>query len=169
MTIIKTIETERTFLRQLSTDDASDFYKLNLDEDVLKYTGDKPFANEQAAFDFIQNYDQYKKYGVGRLAVIDKANYDFLGWCGLKYNEDIKEYDLGFRFFKKHWNHGLATETAIKCLDYGLNELSLKKIIARVRVENIASIRVLEKSGMTFKEPFLFDGSEGLIYEKHKL
>lgn len=169
MTIIKTIETERTFLRQLSTDDASDFYKLNLDEDVLKYTGDKPFANEQAAFDFIQNYDQYKKYGVGRLAVIDKANHDFLGWCGLKYNEDIKEYDLGFRFFKKHWNHGLATEIAIKCLDYGLNELSLKKIIARVRVENITSIRVLEKSGMTFKEPFLFDGSEGLIYEKHKL
>ena len=155
-------------MRQLSVDDASNFYSLNLDGDVLKYTGDKPFIDIQAAYDFLKNYEQYEKYGVGRLAVMDKTNHDFLGWCGLKYNKDINEYDLGFRFFKKYWNHGLASETAIKCLDYGLNELNLKKIIARVRVENKASIRVLEKSGMTFKETFIFDGGEGLIYEKRQ-
>lgn len=31
--------------------------------------------------------------------------------------------------------------------------------------ENIASIRVLEKIGMTFKENFDFEGQSGVIYE----
>ena len=31
--------------------------------------------------------------------------------------------------------------------------------------ENIGSIKVLEKIGMTYKDSFDFDGSEGVIYE----
>ena len=31
--------------------------------------------------------------------------------------------------------------------------------------ENMGSIKVLEKIGMTFKERFDFDGQEGVIYE----
>ena len=37
------IETERTILRRLTIDDAEDFYALNLDKEVLKYTGDQKF------------------------------------------------------------------------------------------------------------------------------
>lgn len=36
----KKIETERTIMRNLTIDDADDFYALNLDFEVLKYTGD---------------------------------------------------------------------------------------------------------------------------------
>ena len=111
---IKNLETERTIMRKLTTEDAKDFYALNLDEEVLKYTGDKPFENIQASIDFLTNYDQYEKYGVGRLAVIDKTTLKFLGWCGLKYSQDKNEYDIGFRFYRNYWNKGFATETAKK-------------------------------------------------------
>ena len=162
---IKNIETERTIMRKLAKKDAKDLYTLNLDKEVLKFTGDRPFENLQTAMDFLINYDQYEKYGVGRLAVIDKKTSKFLGWCGLKYSEDKNEYDIGFRFYKKYWNKGLATETAKKCLDFGFDECKIEKIVGRAMKENIASIKVLEKIGMTFKENFDFEGHEGVIYE----
>lgn len=159
------LETERTIMRKLKIEDAEDFYGLNLDEAVLKYTGDKPFENLQAATDFLANYDQYEKYGVGRLAVIDKSTSKFIGWCGLKYSNQKNEYDIGFRFFRNYWNKGYATETAKKCLEFGFEELKIQKIVGRAMKANVGSIKVLEKIGMNFKETFDFDGQEGLIYE----
>lgn len=55
-------------MRNLKIDDAEDLYALNLDQEVIKFTGDHPFENLQAAGDFLTSYDQYGKYGVGRLA-----------------------------------------------------------------------------------------------------
>lgn len=160
------LETKRTIMRNLTIDDADDFYALNLDPEVIQYTGDLAFENVQVAKEFLNNYDQYEKYGVGRLAVIEKATSTFIGWCGLKYSEDKDEYDIGFRFFRPYWNKGFATETATKCLEFGFHELGISKIIGRAMRENSASIKVLEKIGMTFKETFDFDGHKGVIYEK---
>ncbi|HHH55443.1 MAG TPA: N-acetyltransferase [Bacteroidetes bacterium] len=162
------IETERTLMRNLTIDDADSFYALNLDREVIKYTGDKPFDNLQEAKIFLAKYDQNEKYGVGRLAVIDKKTLKFLGWCGLKYLPDKGEYDIGFRFFKKHWNKGFATETAKKSIEYGFDYLDIKRIVGRAMTENVASIKVLEKLNMKFKSSFDFDGSEGVIYELTK-
>ena len=166
---IESIETERTIMRKLTIEDAFDFYNLNLDKEVLKYTGDKPFVNLQDSIDFLKNYDQYERYGVGRLAVIDKTTRKFIGWCGLKYSQDNQEYDIGFRFQRNYWNNGFATETAKKCLDYGFNKLGIEKIVGRAMKDNIGSIKVLEKIGMTFKENFDFEGREGVIFELTKI
>lgn len=152
-------------MRKLTKEDAKDFYELNLDTEVLKYTGDKPFDNLQASIDFLTSYDQYEKFGVGRLAVIDKDTSNFMGWCGLKYSPDNNEYDIGFRFHRNYWNKGYATETSKKCLDIGFSVLEIEKIVGRAMKENIGSIKVLEKIGMTFKGNFDFEGREGVIYE----
>ncbi len=168
MSKLENIETERTIMRMLSKEDAIDFFNLNLDKEVLKYTGDQPFENIQASIDFLTKYDQYEKYGVGRLAVIDKATLKFIGWCGLKYSQGKNEYDIGFRFFKNYWNKGFATETAKKCLEYGFDELKIDIIVGRAMKENIGSIKVLEKIGMKFKENFDFEGQSGVIYELTK-
>ena len=37
--------TQRLYLREFSVDDAIHFYEMNSDQDVLKYTGDKPFSS----------------------------------------------------------------------------------------------------------------------------
>lgn len=168
MNDVHNIETARTIMRKLTIEDAKDFYTLNLDLEVLKYTGDKPFADIKAAVDFLASYDQYEKYGVGRLAVIEKKASKFIGWCGLRYSQEKNEYDIGFRFCSNYWNKGYATETAKKCLDFGFSELGIEKIVGRVMKDNIASIKVLEKIGMRFKENFDFGGQEGLIYELNK-
>lgn len=158
------IETERTYLRNLSLHDAGDFYRLNLDPEVLKFTGDEAFTTVYEAQKFLENYNQYQKYGVGRLAVIEKQSTRFIGWCGLKYNPDKDEYDIGFRFFKAYWNRGYATETALKCLEFGFSTIHAEEIAGRAMKVNTASIRVLEKIGMRFKSTCNFEGAEWVIY-----
>ena len=158
------LETQRLNLRQLTPNDAENFYLLNADTEVIRYTGDGAFTDIEAAKQFLEGYDHYEKYGFGRWAVIRKEDNEFLGWCGLKYTPQTDDYDIGFRFFKKYWNQGYATEAAKACLDYGLNNLRIKTIIGRAMKANTASVKVLEKIGMTYWKPMDFHGDEGVIY-----
>jgi RimJ/RimL family protein N-acetyltransferase len=70
---------------------------------------------------------------------------------------DTGEIDLGYRFMKKHWGKGYATEAAQHTLNYGLQELLLKEITACAHVENLASLKVLEKIGMRYVSESIID------------
>jgi ribosomal-protein-alanine N-acetyltransferase len=163
----KIIETNRLVLRELDRNDSEFLYNLNLDPEVLKYTGDLPFSSIVDAENFLINYSDYRKTGFGRWAVILKETEAFIGWCGLKLNEE-NLVDIGFRFFKKEWGKGYATESAKAVLDYGFNILKLKEIIGRASKDNISSIRVLEKLNMTFWKQDRFMGVEESIYYRIK-
>lgn len=166
------LETKRLILREITVEDAVHAYELNLDPEVIRYTGDVAFASIDEARNFLKNYDHYQKYGFGRWGVINKADGDFLGWCGLKYTADLNEHDIGFRFFKRHWNKGYATESAKACIDIGFDRFGMTTIVGRAMKDNIGSIRVLEKIGLTFDRPFNFDDHftdhEGVIYKIEK-
>lgn len=161
-------ETERLILREFNESDADGIFHLNADPDVIRYTHDPPFTCIEQAKEFIQNYDHYRKYGFGRWAVINKSDNAFLGWCGLKYTPENKEYDVGFRFSKKYWNKGYATESALASLDLGFNRFGMTTIVGRALIHNTASIRVLEKIGLTFFRKFDFEGHDGVIYKMDK-
>ena len=158
-------QTERLYLREFHPDDAFFFYTLNEDPEVLKYTGDAPFSSLQDARLFLEGYDQYQKYGLGRWAVIDKTSEEYLGWCGLKYSPELNETDLGFRFFRKYWGQGYATEAAQACIQHGFEQLQLEMIVGRAMSANIASVKVLEKAGMKFQRTMNFDGHDGVYYQ----
>ncbi|MEM9024712.1 MAG: GNAT family N-acetyltransferase [Bacteroidota bacterium] len=143
------IETDRLQLREFTVSDAPDLFALNGDPHVMRYTGDEPFESVEAAADFVRHYTHYREHGFGRWAVLLKRDGAFIGWCGLKRNEQDL-IDLGFRFLRGYWNQGYATEAAQACLDYGFRELGMETIIGRAAEANGASIRVLEKLGMAF-------------------
>ncbi len=81
----------------------------------------------------------------------------------LKYNEE-QMVDLGFRFFKVYWGKGFATEAAKSCLDYGFSQLKLQTIVGRALIENIASIKVLEKIGMKYWKETICHGNRKCVY-----
>jgi [ribosomal protein S5]-alanine N-acetyltransferase len=162
------METLRLSLREFSVSDAPYFYELNLDNEVIKYTGDLPFKNITEAEVFLQGYDKYAQYGFGRWAVELKSSKEFIGWCGLSYQPQSEEVDLGFRFFKAFWNQGYASEASLFCLKYGFEEKNLAFIVGRAVKENTASIRVLQKIGMTYWKDFDFDGQKGVYYRLDK-
>ncbi|UTW62237.1 GNAT family N-acetyltransferase [bacterium SCSIO 12741] len=155
--------TKRLAFKQLELQDATWFAELNQDAEVLKYTGDQPFENLEAAQSFLGGYQEYQNHGFGRWAVVLRSTGEPIGWCGLKRNEE-DEVDIGFRFFRKHWNCGYATEAAKACLDWGLNEKRLAYIVGRSMKENEASIRVLEKIGMSFWKENEVPGLHTAVY-----
>ena|ERR1041384_2190847 len=126
-----TLETERLFFCEFKLADAQEMVLLNSDPDVIKYTGDIPFKNITEAEQLISNYDHYRKYKMGRWSVFMKDTNEYMGWCGLKYLEDLNEVDIGYRFHKKYWGRGYATEASAACLKYGLEKLNLKRMIGR--------------------------------------
>lgn len=142
-------ETKRLILRELNLSDSQQFFKLNSDSEVLKYTGDQPFSSTSDALKFLKNYTDYEVNGFGRWAVISKESNLFLGWSGLKLNEESM-IDLGYRFFRKEWGKGYATEAAKGSIEYGFDKLNIKTIIGRTSIENKASVHILKKLGMNF-------------------
>lgn len=151
-------------MRKLTPDDAEVMYALNLDPDVIRYTGDLPFESIQATRLFLLEYAGRSLKGVGRMAVVEKQSGEVIGWCGLKYHPDEEEYDVGYRFFKKYWNKGYATETASACLTYAFEVLQLPFVVGNVMRENTASIRVLEKIGMDFWKERCCGSHPALVY-----
>jgi ribosomal-protein-alanine N-acetyltransferase len=162
---MKILETNRLYLRRMTIEDAENIYLLNLDPEVIQYTGDDAFESIESAQQFLLNYDHYSKYDFGRWAVIEKNSDAFLGWCGLKYTPETDEYDIGFRFNKKYWNQGYATEAAQACIVLGFEKYKMSRIIGRARKDNTGSIKVLEKIGLSYFEAYDFDGNEGVLYQ----
>ena len=159
------LETERLLLREFETGDAEAFYQLNADEDVMKYTGDVPFVSVTDAAQFLNTYTDYSRNGYGRWAVLLKPEFKFIGWCGLKKDQE-RLVDVGYRFMRQYWSKGLATEAAQASIAYGLNELQLSQIIARVAKANTASIKVLEKCGMQYWKEEWYEGLGQTLFYK---
>ena len=146
------LETERLILRLQTYDDIENLITMNSDPEVVRYTGDGYLANIQEARALLDErvFHQWQKYKMGRFAVTLKDG-EFLGWCGLKYHPETDEVDLGYRFMKKYWGKGYATESSRASLDYGFHTLKLDRIMAKAMPDNKDSIKVMQKLGMTFR------------------
>jgi len=85
-----------------------------------------------------------------KLAMVLQVNGELIGDCGLKIVEPKRRHArLGYIVNRSYWGHGYATEAARLLLQFGFRELGLYKISAGCDLRNAASIRVLEKIGMT--------------------
>lgn len=158
------IETDRLNLREWVIEDSENFFELNNDPEVVRYTGDPPFESIEATREFVRNYDAFEKEGMGRWVCILKETGENIGWCGLR--KKPKGYvDLGYRFHRKHWNNGFATEASQACLEFGFNHLELEKIVAHSMIENKASSRVMQKLGMRFVGEGINEGHPSVGYE----
>lgn len=160
MTII--LETERLYLRQFTEADAPLIRHLNSQPGVLQYIPETIPASDEEAEEVIRAIilPQYKN-NLGRWAAHLKTSNEFIGWCGLKMLKTASGgycIDLGYRFLPSAWGKGYATEAAKATLQYGHKELKLDKIIAHAHIDNIASQKVLEKTGMQFVDEGIDDG-----------
>lgn len=143
-------ENENILLRTWLPEDALFFYQLNADPDVMRYTGDPAFKSVEDALNFITAYRDFELHGCGRWIIIHKTSGEAIGWCGIKFHPDEKEYDLGFRLLKKNWNQGWASEAARLCVKYASEVMGLRVLTAKAVDKNLASIRVLEKCGFIY-------------------
>lgn len=73
----------------------------------------------------------------------------FIGLFGLKlWTKKHRRGEIWYKIHSNHWQNGYATESVNLVLDYGFDILKLHRIQAGSAVDNIGSIKVLEKAGM---------------------
>lgn len=161
------LQTPRLILRQFTQADAPLVLSLNSDPEVLKYLHEPILETAEQAEKILQDIilPQYKN-NLGRWAIHTKGDMEFIGWCGLKYRPELDEIDLGYRLMQKAWGKGFATEAAQQTLNHGLHNLQLKLITGRAHIENLASIKVLEKIGMNYIGEGIVDDCPVRTYTK---
>ncbi|RMF03937.1 MAG: N-acetyltransferase [Bacteroidetes bacterium] len=158
------LHTPRLLLRPLTEADLPDLFILDSNPEVHRYLSQRPISSMQEAEAYLAYIlSQYAEYGIGRLAIIEKASGEFVGWSGLKYETEVRTefdyYDLGYRLKQNFWGQGIATEAARESLRFGFEDLQLTKICAGADVNNKASNYILgQKLGMRAGGPFTYDG-----------
>jgi ribosomal-protein-alanine N-acetyltransferase len=93
--------------------------------------------------------DTWFKYS---FVITDKSTGHHIGWCGigsLDFDHDRKE--IFYLIGKPFWGNGYGTEAIQGLMKYCFNDLGLKKLSAVVKPDNIASKKVLEKSGFKYE------------------
>jgi ribosomal-protein-alanine N-acetyltransferase len=73
----------------------------------------------------------------------------FIGLLGFKLgSKKYSNVEVYYKLNKAYWGNGYATEAVNLVLDFGFKNLKLHRITAGCAIDNIASIKVLEKVGM---------------------
>ena len=85
-----------------------------------------------------------------RTFVIEESSMNhFIGLIAINLgNKKHRSAEVWYKLHKNHWGKGYGTEALNRILDFGFEDLNLHRIQAGCAVDNIASIKVLEKVGM---------------------
>jgi RimJ/RimL family protein N-acetyltransferase len=153
------LETERLLLRRFTNDDVDNLYHLDADPEVMRYvTGGATTPREEvehvALPAFMSYYDRFDGYGFW--AAIDKSTGQFLGWFHLRPQEGdpVDQPELGYRLRREVWGMGYGTEGARALIRKGFTDLGAERVVAMAFRDNLASRRVMEKSGMALARSF---------------
>jgi RimJ/RimL family protein N-acetyltransferase len=140
------IKGKRINLRSLRLSDADSIAKNINSKYITRYTQNIPYPyKKKYAVSFVRKTFGKIKKGTDYEFGIE-LNGEIVGGASLlKIKDRIAE--LGYWLGKRFWGKGYMTEAAKLITDYGFRKLNIKKICSRVAGPNIASQRVLEKTG----------------------
>jgi ribosomal-protein-alanine N-acetyltransferase len=160
------LETERLRLRQFTLADIDDYHRqLFSDPDVTKSLPfGKPISREETEALLAWRLEHWKRHGFGLWAVIYKQKGELIGQCGLQYLENTPEVELAYAIAKPYWGKGLTTEAVKTTLKYGFETIGLERIVAITGHTNLASQRVMTKSGLKYEKDAHYYGHDVVYY-----
>jgi len=144
---------KRLKLKEIDWDDAEDIHRLHSFPEVDEFnTLGLPMNINETKEIIRPMIDEQKaeKRKIYFWKILLKETNEFIGIAGM--NLSLNKFKLGEIYYKilpAIWGNGYATEVSKVLIKTGFENFKLHKIEAGVATENIASMRVLEKSGMT--------------------
>jgi RimJ/RimL family protein N-acetyltransferase len=164
---MKILETSRLILRHLLPEDLDSLFTLYSDPEIRRYfpEGTLTYSETKEELEwFLHGHPDYPALGLW--ATIHKETGRFIGRCGLlPWTIDGQfEVEVAYLLAKEFWGQGLATEAAQAILEYGLGKLGFHRLVCLIDRENLASIRVASKIGMTFEKEGRDEKGPFLLY-----
>ena len=152
-----TLETTRLLLRMPTAADIDPLDEMDSDPEVMRYIGDgsvHPRTKAETAALIETATRRWDERGYGWLSVTSRESGEFLGWVILAVPEFLPQVlpavEIGWRFLRRHWGRGYATEAARPLLDYGFTVCGLDRVVSVRHLGNAASLRVMDKLGLRF-------------------
>lgn len=159
------LDSSRLILREFSSNDLESFVSILSNRNNLRYLpSTEPWPSETVEKWLRSSQSHWLNEGFGWWILEHKINERAIGYCGLRKLESTGEVEVLYLIAEEYWGQGLATEGARISIEYGFNSSSLDEIIGLVLDGNIASSRVLEKSGLRYQERTEYVNIECLKY-----
>ncbi len=147
------IETDRLILRHMKLSDAKDMYDYAQRSEVTRYLLWAPHESLEYTRSYLKQVERCYRQGTFHdFGVILKENNRLIGTCGFaRIDEPNATAEAGYVLNPDFWGRGLATEALSAVIALGFEKSGFNRIESRYIVDNQASRRVMEKSGMTFE------------------
>lgn len=143
----------------MGQDDGQALWELDQDPEVMQFiNGGQPNSMETMNDILLPRLKAFTnaKKGWGIWQVSNKVSQEYLGWVLVRPVDfftdtpNFKNVELGWRFFKKAWGKGYATEAAIAITKSIVRQSDIDYVSAFAVADNQASINIMKKMGMKF-------------------
>jgi ribosomal-protein-alanine N-acetyltransferase len=153
-------QTERLIIREFLPEELETYLNHFIDERVLQYIPKRSREERIGIFNnALKQYPETKTKGIW--GIFDKADRSFMGSCLLRdFELEPGAVEIGYSFDHKYWNKGYASEMAVATLAHGFTDANVKEIVAVTELDNIGSMRVLEKAGLNQVDNIIRNGLE---------
>ena len=146
------ITTPRLVLRPWRQSDRPLFAEQNADPEVMRFLAGVLSRPQSDAY--VERAEQhFAANGYCKWAVEAPGVSPFIGAVGLtrvKFDASFTPaVEVAWRLNRRFWGFGYATEAARASIEDGFNRVGLSEIVAMTVVGNVASLRVMERLGMT--------------------
>ena len=162
---MKIIETDRFILRKVEKDDNNYIFEILCDEEVIQNLNMDIHKNIEDTNKLIEDYLlENMKGNKYPIAIVDKKTKKFIGVFLIKidlFDEDCFEFTVYIG--KKYWGKGIYTEVLPYMVKFAFEKIKTGNFRGFVMEKNIASSKVLEKSGFNLEKIFEVPGLDGKI------
>lgn len=147
------LETERLSLWQMEPSDAPDILALRSDARINQYIDRKPMTSLEEAEAFIQRINKGIESGDWIFwAVAEKQTNKFLGTlCLWNIDHAQDKAELGYELIYEAQGKGYMLEAVPRLMDFAWQRMGAKEIEAVIIDGNERSVKLIERSGFTFR------------------
>ncbi|MEV6847461.1 GNAT family N-acetyltransferase [Actinoplanes sp. NPDC051411] len=159
------MRTSRLDLRRPVEADIDAVWRIHTDPLACAHNPGDAISTRDEAVERWQSWDaHWERNGFGYFTVRLLPHDEPLGFCGIKRMElhGKPVLNLFYRFDPAVWGGGIATEAATAVVRWAEEQRPGETLIARVRPENAASIKVAEKAGLRRAPELDAAGEDGL-------
>ena len=159
------IQTDRLRIEPFQSSDRDAAERLFRQRRLWKYNPPRPRTRRgrRARLDLYMSTQRER--GFSLWALRERESGELVGDCGLMPSRwQGPQIEVAFRISTALWGRGLATEAVAAVLEAGLHDLGIAEIFGRVRLDNVASLRVMEKAGMERERTTIEGGRHWALY-----
>ncbi|MCE3227977.1 MAG: hypothetical protein K0S32_2528 [Bacteroidetes bacterium] len=167
------LETPRLITRKLEETDRDTLVEFFSDKDCTEFLSRVMVDNDPVATSerwIAKQLGRYSENRYGLQVLIEKRTGDFIGQCGLLAQEvnGVKELEVGYHIFKKHWGKGYAPEAAMRFMKYAFDNGLADSVISIIHVDNIKSQKVALKNGLKKDKVIRYNNLDVVVYRMDK-